>query len=283
MRFLICFLLCATAAVAQDLPIARLADICFQVGDLEKARQFHAGILGLEEAFTLKDSQGKITSAFFKVNDDQFLRFSPGPVPSEGYALTGVTMLTPDIERLRTVLQGRKLAPGPVEKRADGNLHFTLKDPDQTDVDFIQYTASSLQSRNRGKSLGPNRFSDHLLHAGVACDREADAMTFYRDQLGFREFLRGGPAPGDTRWINLMMPGSHGDYMEVMIQASAPRAARMHMCFEVPDIQRTYKQLVSRGLPERFKPFLAQNHRWIMNLRDSYGIRVEIMGEEEKR
>jgi catechol 2,3-dioxygenase-like lactoylglutathione lyase family enzyme len=57
---------------------------------------------------------------------------------------------------------------------------------------------------------------------------------------------------------------------------------RQHLCFEVTDIQRCYKQLTAHGLPANFKPFLAQNHRWIMNLKDPNGLRVEIMGEESK-
>ena len=80
----ICSLICffsltrSTLALAQDQLVTRLAGESFKVADLEKARQFYAGILGLEEAFDLKDSNGVVQSIFFKVNDDQYLEFSSG-------------------------------------------------------------------------------------------------------------------------------------------------------------------------------------------------------------
>ena len=110
-------------------------------------------------------------------------------------------------------------------------------------------------------------------------DNESASMALYRDKLEFRELLRGGPSPSEIRWIIMNMPATPGDWVEVMIAVAQPAAARQHICFEVPDIQRTYKRLTEHGLPDRFKPFLAQNHRMIMNLRDPNGLRVEIMGE----
>ncbi|UCD56501.1 MAG: hypothetical protein JSV16_11785, partial [Candidatus Hydrogenedentota bacterium] len=40
------------------------------------------------------------------------------------------------------------------------------------------------------------------------------------------------------------------------------------------------QQILQRGGPSRAKPFLAQNQRWLMNLRDPNGIRLELMGPE---
>ena len=67
--------------------------------------------------------------------------------------------------------------------------------------------------------------------------------------------------------------------MEIMIAKEQPASARQHICFEVTDTARAYQELTSRGLPANFRPFAAQNHRMIMNLRDPNGLRVEIMGE----
>jgi catechol 2,3-dioxygenase-like lactoylglutathione lyase family enzyme len=77
------------------------------------------------------------------------------------------------------------------------------------------------------------------------------------------------------------MPGTLGDRMELMVLAAASAPSRQHIGLEVPDIQRTYKQLLANGLPNRFKPFPAQNpvNRWIMFIRDPNGVRIEFMGE----
>ena len=67
-----------------------------------------------------------------------------------------------------------------------------------------------------------------------------------------------------------------------MVLASQPAQGRRHIAFEVPDIQKTYKELISRGLSAksfRPNPGPKQNPRWILDLRDPNGFRVEFIGE----
>ena len=66
-----------------ELPVLGIANVTFKVADLAKARAFYTGILGYAEAFTLKDSGGKVTSVYFKVNDDQFIEIVPSLKPGE--------------------------------------------------------------------------------------------------------------------------------------------------------------------------------------------------------
>ncbi len=163
--------------------------------------------------------------------------------------------------------------------------YFAVKDPDQAEIRFVRYLPGSRQTEHRGKAPGDKRVSDHLQHVGMAADKESASLAFYGQQQGFHEFLRGGPTPGDIRWINLKMPGTPGDIVELMVMASAPAPTRQHICFEVPGIQRAYKQLLANGQPDRFKPFPGQNpvNRWIMFIRDPNGIRIEFMGEAVTR
>jgi catechol 2,3-dioxygenase-like lactoylglutathione lyase family enzyme len=282
MRIIIGLLLMATATLSEDLPITRLAGASFKVADIEKARQFYTGILGLEEAFDLKDASGAIQSVFFKVNDDQYLEFSPGA--AENFHLEPVSILTADLKEMGAMLERRGLAPGQAAQSADGNTYLAIKDPDQIEIRFVRYMPGSQQTEHRGKAPGGRRVSDHLQHIGLASDNEAASMALYRDKLDFRELFRGGPTDGEIRWINLAAPGTTGDIVELMIMAAQPAQGRRHIAFEVPDIKRAYKQLVDQGLPDRFKPNAGpkQNHRWILNLRDPNGIRVEFMGETVK-
>ena len=279
MRAPFCLLLFATLTLAQDVPITRLAGVSFKVAELEKARQFYTGILGLEEAFLLKDAGGTIQSVFFKINDDQYLEFSPGA--PQNFQLDHVSLLTADLEKARAWLQERGISPGTVASSPDGNPYFAVKDPDQTEIRFVRYLPGSPQAKHRGKPATDKRVSDHLQHVGLAADQEPASLAFYGQKLGFREFNRGGPTPGELRWINLDMPGTLGDRMELMVLAAASAPSRQHIGLEVPDIQRTYKQLLANGLPNRFKPFPAQNpvNRWIMFIRDPNGVRIEFMGE----
>src|SRR5437899_879009 len=124
MRTIFCILSLVSAALAQDLPITRLAGVSFKVADLEKTRQFYTGILGLEEAFDLKDASGAVKSAFFKVNDDQYLEFSPGAL--DGFHMEHVSMLTSDLKQTAAILQTRGFTPGKPAKSADGNMYFAI-------------------------------------------------------------------------------------------------------------------------------------------------------------
>src|SRR5215468_10438252 len=60
-----------------ELPVMGIANVTFKVNDLDKARAYYKGILGFAEAFDLKDRTGKVTSAYFKVSDDQYIEVVP--------------------------------------------------------------------------------------------------------------------------------------------------------------------------------------------------------------
>jgi len=69
--------------------------------------------------------------------------------------------------------------------------------------------------------------------------------------------------------------------VELMVLKSAPTQGRRHLAFEVPNMERARLLLVEHGLPDRMKANAGpkQNPRWILNLRDPSGLRVEFMGE----
>jgi catechol 2,3-dioxygenase-like lactoylglutathione lyase family enzyme len=249
------------AHAAEPLPIQRLIGASFQVQDLDKARHFYADILGYTDVSTSKDR------VIYRLNDEQSLDFSAGA--PENFRLLHLTMRVPDPDAFAAALERRRI----VVKKENG--YASVQDPERNEIHFVR-------ALERQAAVKPGGFSDHLLHVGVNSDHETESMALYRDALGFREMARGGPSPEEIRWIILNMPSTPRDWVEVMIAKAQPPAARQHVCFEVPDIQRCYKQLTGHGLPANFKPFLAQNHRWIMNLKDPNGLRVEIMGEESK-
>jgi catechol 2,3-dioxygenase-like lactoylglutathione lyase family enzyme len=227
--------------------------------------------------FQVKGAQGRLLGLNLKVNDDQFLEFLPNGGEEGGFHLERVSLLTPDIEKAHQMLRERQCDPRGIRTGPDGNPRFDLADFDGTTVDFVQYVPGSLQGEARGKAIGKGRISVHLQHAGLAVEGQDASMAFFRDRLGFWETSRGGPAPDEIRWINLMMPGGQGDYLELMVHAAHPPARRQHVCLAVPDIHLAHKRLLERGLPPRFKPFLAQTGQWLMNIRDPNGIRVEFM------
>jgi catechol 2,3-dioxygenase-like lactoylglutathione lyase family enzyme len=241
--------------------------------------------MGFTEVGPPQDAVGRSPRVYFKVNDDQFLAFSAAPPSAPAaspFRLEQIAFQTPDIVRARAWVEAHQIAPGPVEKREDGNLHFSLTDPDGIAVDFVAYQAGSWQEDLRGKELGPRRVSERLQHAGLVTASEPAAMAFYRDKLGFWEESRGGPPanPGEIRWIIMMMPRSkadfRGDFIEFMVHAADPPGRRQHLCFAVPDMARAHQVLVHRpGLDQKFQPFTNPKGLKLMNVRDPNGLRVE--------
>ena len=284
LRTLLCLLLVFTAgAAADELPITGLAHVGFRVSDLDKARGFYDGILGYQQAFEIRNEKGEILLVYFKVNDDQYIEIFPGLPADQDVRLTHIAMVTPDIEKLRGMLAERGVDSPKPRRGRDGNLNFSIQDPDGNRLEFVQYLPDSLHWKARGKFLGQRRISGHLLHAGVTVANVDAAMAFYGDKLGFRETWRGGPADQEIRWINMRMPGPGGDYVEFMLYSKPPNRQQLgsmhHICLEVPDIQAARRKAAERGVPdqERFRPRVGRNKRWQLNLFDPDGSRTELM------
>jgi len=282
MRSLGLALVCALV-MAEELPIDGLANLGLRVSDLEKARAYYTGWLGLEVAFERKDAAGQVVAAHFKVNDQQFIEVYPGLAATENVRRTHVAFLSPDIRKLHGMLISRDLAPGPVAANEDGNLEFSLRAPEGTLLKFVKYMPGSPQVRNRGKHLGPRRISTWLMHTGVIVPELVPSLAFYSEKLGFPEFWRGGPTPNELRWITFRLPGKRGDYIEFMLLATPPTrqqfGAMHHISLEVPDIQAAYRELLARGMPDepRRKPLLGLDRHWLLNVLDADGTRTELM------
>ena len=272
-----------SAASAQPVPIEGIAHVGFRTGDLEKARAYYTDMLGFQQAFELKTKDGGIASAFFKVNDDQYVEISPGLPPEEKIRLTHVAFETTDIEALRRILQSRGLNPPPVGRSGGGDLTFSLEDPDHQRIEFVQYQRGSMVSDARGKYVDSRRLSDHLQHVGITVPKEklAEAYHLYHDQLGFAEFWRLGPTPDDPQLIKLLVPGKRHDIVELMIYANPPSRAEygsmQHINLEVPEITAPYFTLLDRGAsPSHLKPEVNAENIWGMNVFDPDGTRTEI-------
>src|ERR1051326_1970416 len=115
-------------AWGQLLPLEGIACASFRVGDLERSRGYYTGRLGYQQAFELKNPGGT-PSAFFKVNEDQYIELQPGLSPAENVRLTRIAFQTTDIESLRRMLSARGLNPPAAAHTSDGNLAFSLHDP----------------------------------------------------------------------------------------------------------------------------------------------------------
>jgi catechol 2,3-dioxygenase-like lactoylglutathione lyase family enzyme len=271
-----------TPALAADRPrITAIANIAVKVDNLDEARKFYTGVVGMAEAFQTKDPAVAGPLACFKVNDWQFVEVSPTLKAENEDRLIRIGFETSDARKLRDYLASKGVAvPQKVDKDANGNRSFTVQDPDGHTVQFVEYLPGSVHSRDKGKHLSDTRVSDHMLHVGVRVIDPAKADAFYRDILGFRLQWKGGPTDDRFEWISMMVTDGH-DWIEYMVRPTTPTPRQLgvlhHYALETMDIQKVYKTVGDRGYQPPQPPNLARDGRWLLQLYDKNYTRTEMM------
>jgi catechol 2,3-dioxygenase-like lactoylglutathione lyase family enzyme len=263
--------------------ITGIAHIAFQVSDLAKAREFYGELLGYEEPFQIRNQDGSLALTYFKVNERQYVEIFPGLPPDKDDRLLHIAFETTDLESLRVYLLSKGLkAPEKVNQGRDGNLNFTIADPDGHRVEFVQYREGSLHRKAKGRYVSSRRISDRILHVGVTVADQAAADKFYKDILGFSEIWRGGRDEASLNWINMKVPEGT-DYLEYMLITAAATRQQLgtlhHVALLVPDIQKALETARERsGDPASVRsPQVGRNRRWQLNLFDPDGSRAELM------
>lgn len=228
-------LLCAAVSWAQPLALGGIAHVAFRVADLAASETFYQG-LGFEQAFRFDDA-GTTAVAFRKINDHQFIELYPRTSGGQTLGLMHICFEAGDIEALRSEYLQRNLEPTAVNKARAGNLLFSMHDPEGHVLEYLQYLPGSLHFDDRGRHLGEQRISRHLVGAVANVRDVAAARAFYAGRLAFA--YHGG---GST--ARLLVPGNSGE--EVELQA-APGEARPRIVFAVPDVRRATDELRRRG------------------------------------
>jgi catechol 2,3-dioxygenase-like lactoylglutathione lyase family enzyme len=261
--------------------IVGIANIAIRTDNIEEARKFYSGVVGMAEAFATKDPAVAGDLACFKVNDHQYVEVSPTLKDESEDRLIRIGFETSDARKLRDYLHEKGVeVPGKVVKDPNGNLSFVVKDPDGHSVQFVQYMPGSVHSRDFGKHLAATRISDHMLHVGVLVANPAKADAFYKDILGFRLQWKGGPTDNRFDWISLMVPDGY-DWIEYMVRETKPTPQQLgvlhHYALSTMDVQQVYKTVMERGYKPPKEPAIARDGRWLLQLYDKNFTRTEMM------
>lgn len=224
----------APAASAQSRDLTGLGHVAFLVNDLSKSEMFYEK-LGFQKAFEFTDS-GKITEAFVKINDRQFIELYPRTKDTQTAGLDHICFETGDIASLRAAYLKQGLEPTETKKMRAGNLLFGFHDSDGLWVEYVQYMPDSLHSLDRGKHLG-NRVSQQLVEIILVSPDPAAAVAFYSDKLGLEKDQN--PHPSELR-----LPGRSGDRLEIQ---PAGTDVKPRLVFSVEDVRRTARDLRHRG------------------------------------
>ncbi|HTF72301.1 MAG TPA: VOC family protein [Edaphobacter sp.] len=212
-------------AQQQAPPLAGIAHIAIRVRSLDASREFY-NKLGFEEAFDLKDKNGKPRESFIKINDHQFLELYPAnpDVPAEAaIGFLHVCFEGDDLQAIHDDYVQHGLTPKQVRKAGAGNLLFTLAGPLDANgaaqnLEYTQYQPGSLHSNDQGKHLGEDRVADSIGSVSIAMRDPAAARDFYLNQLSFKSIA------GDPMFLH--MPGNSGQEIEIATAASLGSKAR---------------------------------------------------------
>ena len=227
-------------AQGQSTDLTGIAHIALRVNDLDKSRDFYHK-LGFEQGFEFSDN-GKISVAYLKVNDRQFIELIPRTSDSQPGGILHTCFEVADIESLHKAYLEKGLQPTEPKKARAGNLLFVMHGPDNQLLEYTQYMPESLHSLSRGKYLG-DRVSTHMLEATTPVKDVNGERAYYADKLGFKSASANGS--------QMYVAGNSGDKVE--LPADAPDA-KPRVVFTVANVKQASRELHKRGFKVQKEP-----------------------------
>jgi lactoylglutathione lyase len=267
-----------------DFRITGVSHVALFTRDLDQSMTFYRDLLGYEEQFRLTEPDGRLSLAFIKINDLQCIELFPEREAASD-RLYQVAFMVENIEGLRTHLEGKGIQVPPVVKKGRiGNLNFSVKDPDDHIVEFVQYEPDGWTLKDKGRHMTGPRISTWMRHVGVTSRSLEASLGFYRDVLGCTETWRGSSDGKTLSWVNMKLPHSD-DYIELMLYRDPLSLERLgvlnHLCLEVADVPAASAELQRRapraGYARPIEHKVGINRRRLMNMFDPDGTRSEIM------
>jgi len=264
--------------------IVGIAEVSLFVHDLEKSRAFYKEFLGFDEPYALKREDGSVSQSWIKVSDRQTIELVPEEAAGSD-RLIRISLQVDDAEAMRRYLAARSVkTPDGITKGKTGDPSFSVRDPDDHVVEFVQYVPDGWGRREQGKFLPESRVSTRISHVGLLVGDLEAGLAFFRGILGGTETWRGGANPNVLTWVNVKLPEGE-DYLEFILYAALPapnkRGGTHHLCLEVPDVEKTKATLMARaariGYTREIEIKTGINRRRQINLFDPDGTRVEVM------
>jgi catechol 2,3-dioxygenase-like lactoylglutathione lyase family enzyme len=228
-------LLLGSLAVAQSPkspPIHGLAHVAIRVNDIAASRAFYEK-LGFQQAFDM-EKNGVVTQSFIKVNDRQFIELYPKTAADPAIGFLHLCFDGDDLAALHDFNVAQGLPPLPLRKAGAGNMLFTMRGPEDENIEYTQYLPGSLHYEDRGKHLGADRIADNFFAVALPMKDVAAARDFYTGKLGF------STAPGHPDL--LVIPGSSE---QILVGPYTP-VSRIFLF--VPNLAKTGAELKRRGV-----------------------------------
>ncbi len=250
-----------------------IAYVKFKVTDLEKARAFYGGELGLPSGGIA--SGGKASEPVFVVNSYQRVELETTEPGTAGSYLAEIALATDDLAKMREYLTAKGVPAERIMTRPDGSRHFETADPEGHKIVFVE------QNRSGAETSALGAISHRLIHAGIIVKDAETENQFYRDVLGFHGYWHGGMKDNVTQWVAMQVPDGT-DWIEYMLRIPADadkrtRGVMYHISLGVLSVAAAAKELQAKGYSGFEAPKIGKDGKWQLNLYDPDFTRVELM------
>jgi catechol 2,3-dioxygenase-like lactoylglutathione lyase family enzyme len=262
-------------------PITGISHISVYSSDAAKTEAFYIHDLGATKGPDPENPQG--TRFYF--SPTQFAEVLPLP---QGYTsinrLDHVAFTTTDADGLRRYMGAHGISvPASVQTGSDGSRWFTVKDPEDNKVQF-------LQASTKTPNVPLASLSHRIIHVGYMVHSRSAEDAFFRTVLGFRPYWYGGPTETVTAWVSQQVPDGP-DWIEYML-ANSPETKGIpadmtteklgsmdHFALGVPDMKKAAEVLYFQDrIPARAAgPKIGRDGKWQYNLFSPDGTRAEMM------
>lgn len=123
-----------------------LAHICIQTNDLETTSKFYCNVLGMTRVFNfVKD--GKVTGFYLRMSEGNFIEVmleEDAPI-GPGGAYRHISFESRDIDGCHRKVLAAGVPVSDIQYGPDRTYCFTCKDPNDVEIEFLQYTGGSCQ------------------------------------------------------------------------------------------------------------------------------------------
>lgn len=281
--FLIALTVAAAAQTAAPRPrITGISHLAVYTSNAAATEHYYKDIIG---AARLPDPENP-AGVRYALSATQFVEVLPLPPGSGVNRLDHTAWNVSSAEGMRKYLaiMGWK-APSMVTRGADGSKWFTVLDPEDNKVEFVEPSAHAKAPD------APNVIGHHIIHVGIMVHDRAKEDTFYRKLLGFKPYWFGGMQDGKIDWVSQQVPDGH-DWLEYMM-TSGPSGSGIpatmtlhalgvldHLSIGEVSVPEAYKALQAGnrlgGVHDK-EPKIGKDGKYQFNLYDPDGIRLELM------
>ncbi len=274
------------AAAAETAParpeITGISHLAVYTSNASATEHYYRDIIGAAKEADPENPAG----VRYALSATQFVEVLPLPAGAGINRLDHTAWNVSSAEGMRKYLAAKGWkTPAAVTKGSDGSQWFTVLDPEQNKVEFVQPAAPAKAPND------PNAVGTHIIHVGFMVHNRAAEDTFYRDLLGFRPYWFGGMQEGKLDWVSQQAPNGH-DWLEYML-TSGPSGSGIpanmtlhalgvldHLSIGVVSVPDAYKKLEAEnrltGVHDK-EPKIGKDGKWQFNLYDPDEIRLELM------